>query len=192
MKLELCLLSGMWLRWSPSTNLGLWLRLTTIYRPILILPTLSKFLEKIVYKQLMTHLERHSLLFEYQFGFSPNRSTKLAVTYFTDLIRKEADNGKATGAVFIDLLGSLSRRVFETRTVTGSELFSLLPCSHTTTFTLLSIFSPLETSSIKFWETILSWREKCSLPVAVHVLKTRVLKLPIKGIRHHQSFRSIM
>ena len=73
------------------------------YTPISILPTLSKILEKIVYKQLMAHLERHSLLFEYQFGFRPNRSTELAVTYFTDLIRKEADNGKATGAVFIDL-----------------------------------------------------------------------------------------
>ena len=75
------------------------------YRPISILPTLSKILEKIVYKQLMAHLERHSLLFEYQFGFRPNRSTELAVTDLavTDLIRKEADNGKATGAVFIDL-----------------------------------------------------------------------------------------
>ena len=51
----------------------------------------------------VAHLERHSLLFEYQVGFRPNRSTELAVTYFTDLIRKEADNGKATGAVFIDL-----------------------------------------------------------------------------------------
>jgi len=73
------------------------------YRTISILPTLSKILEKIVYKQLMAHLERHSLLFEYQFGFRPNRSTELAVTYFTDLIRKEANNGKATGTVFIDL-----------------------------------------------------------------------------------------
>ena len=51
----------------------------------------------------MAHLERHNLLFEYQFGFRPNRSTELAVTYFTDFIRKEADSGKATGAVFIDL-----------------------------------------------------------------------------------------
>ena len=51
----------------------------------------------------MAHLERHSLLFEYQFGFRPNHSTELAVTYFTDLIRKQADSGKATGAVFIDL-----------------------------------------------------------------------------------------
>ena len=51
----------------------------------------------------MAHLECHNLLFEYQFGFRPNRSTELAVTYFTDFIRKEADNGKATEAVFIDL-----------------------------------------------------------------------------------------
>jgi len=51
----------------------------------------------------MAHLERHNLLFEYQFGFRPHRSTELAVTYFTDLIRKEVDSGKVTGAVFIDL-----------------------------------------------------------------------------------------
>ena len=73
------------------------------YRPNSILPTLSKILEKIVYKQLMAHLECHSLLFEYQFGFRLNCSTELAVTYFTDLIRKDASSGKATGAVFIDL-----------------------------------------------------------------------------------------
>ena len=50
----------------------------------------------------------------------------------------------------------LSTTVFETRTVTGSELFSLLSCPHTTTITSLSIFSPLGTSSIKILETILS------------------------------------
>ena len=32
-------------------------------------------------------------------------------------------------------LGNFSTRVFETRTATGSELFSLLTCLHTTTFT---------------------------------------------------------
>ena len=36
------------------------------------------------------------------------------------------------------------------RTATGSELFSFLTCPHTTTFPLLSIFSPLEMNSIKF------------------------------------------
>ena len=39
-----------------------------------------------------------------------------------------------------NLIGSLSTRVFETWTATGSELFSLLACLNTTTFPLLSIF----------------------------------------------------
>ena len=47
-------------------------------------------------------------------------------------------------------------RVLETSTATGSELFSLFTWPHTTTFTLLSIFSPLEMSSIKIWKTIRS------------------------------------
>ena len=76
------------------------------------------------------------------------------------------------------LLGSLSKRVFETRTATGSELFPLLTCVHSTTVTLLSIFSPLEIISTKIWEIPLSWHAKSSLPVAVRVSKTRVLKFP--------------
>ena len=60
------------------------------------------------------------------------------------------------GFLFNIVLGSLSTHVFETRTATESELFSLLTCPHTTTFTLLSIFSPLEMSSIQIWEIIRS------------------------------------
>ena len=58
------------------------------------------------------------------------------------------------------------------------ELFSILTRPLTTTFTSLSIFSPLEISSRKIWESIRSWHAKCSLPVAVRVSKTRVLKFP--------------
>ena len=47
------------------------------------------------------------------------------------------------------LLGTLSKRVFETRTATGSELFSLSLCLHTTTFILLSIFPSLEMVGIR-------------------------------------------
>ena len=76
---------------------------------------------------------------------------------------------------------TLSTRVFETRTATGSELFSLLTCLHTTAFALQSIFSPLEMLGIKIWETPLSWHAKCPLPVVVLVSKTCVLKLPINS-----------
>ena len=41
------------------------------------------------------------------------------------------------------LIGNLSARIFETRTVTGSEFFSLLTGPYTAIFTLLSIFSSL-------------------------------------------------
>ena len=61
------------------------------------------------------------------------------------------------------------------RTAPGNELFSLLTCLHTTTFTLPSFFSPLEMISIKMWVTTLSWHAKRSFPVAVRVSKTRVL-----------------
>ena len=73
------------------------------YTPISILPILSKILEKKVHKQLVSHLESQNLLFDYQFGFRSNRSCELAVTYFIDHIRREAKNGKLTGALFIDL-----------------------------------------------------------------------------------------
>ena len=73
------------------------------YRPISILPILSKVQEKIVHRQLMNHLEENKLLFNKQFGFRSKKSTELAVTYFMDHLRCEMDSGKLIGAVFIDL-----------------------------------------------------------------------------------------
>ena len=43
------------------------------------------------------------------------------------------------------------------------KLFSYLTCPHTTTYVLLSIFSLVETISLKIWERPLSWHAK-SLP----------------------------
>ena len=85
------------------------------------------------------------------------------------------------------ILGSLSTRDFKTGTAHGSELFSLITYLHTTTFALLSTFSPLGMISIKIWETPLSWHSKCSFPVAVRVSKTGVLKLPISFAQLQES-----
>ena len=73
------------------------------YRPITILSTPSKILEKCVHAQLMSYLEKNDLLTNSQFGFHGNRSTESAVTFFTDHIRKKMDKGEYTGAVYIDL-----------------------------------------------------------------------------------------
>ena len=73
------------------------------YRPISILPVLSKIIEKIKHRQLISFLDRNSLLSPSQFGFRRGLSTELAATLLLDDIRKDVDAGKLVGAVFIDL-----------------------------------------------------------------------------------------
>ena len=73
------------------------------YRPLSVLPALSKILERMFYNQLLAHFEENGLLFTHQFGFRSKRSTEQAVNMFLDHIRREADKGKLTGALFVDL-----------------------------------------------------------------------------------------
>ena len=46
------------------------------YRPISILPTISKIIKKIVHKQLVTFLEENKLIYRHQFGFRSHMSTE--------------------------------------------------------------------------------------------------------------------
>ena len=73
------------------------------YRPIAILLVLSKIIEKIVHCQLISFLDRNSLLSQFQFGFRRGLSTELAAMLLLDDICREVDSGKLVGAVFIDL-----------------------------------------------------------------------------------------
>ena len=90
------------------------------YRPIFILPILSKILERAVPSQLLDHLEKYLLLTNFHYGYRKNRSTKLASTLLLDHIRKSVDCGELVGEAFIDL-----SKVFDT---IGHEiLLSKLP-----------------------------------------------------------------
>ena len=73
------------------------------YRPISVLPTISKLLEKAVHMQLYSYLCDNNLLSQKQFGFRLNSSTVTASAMFTDKILSAMDKGELTGAVFIDL-----------------------------------------------------------------------------------------
>ena len=73
------------------------------YRPITILPTASKILERAVHSQVYSYLLRENILTPKQFGFRPKLSTAIALTYFTDNTLDNWDKGSIAGAVFLDL-----------------------------------------------------------------------------------------
>ena len=73
------------------------------YRPISVLPTVSKVIERATDTQLYAFLESHQLPGENQFGFRRGRSTPLALTQFTDEMRANMDNGLVNGVTFLDL-----------------------------------------------------------------------------------------
>ena len=73
------------------------------YRPISVLPALSKLLERVAYEQIADYLANNKMLTSCQFGFGKRYNTELAVTLLTDNIRRAMDHGQLTGAVFVDL-----------------------------------------------------------------------------------------
>ena len=73
------------------------------YRPISVLPLISKIMERTVQVQLVSFLTTNKVLSEHQSGFRKRHSTQTAVTYLTDFILERMDKQELTGAVFIDL-----------------------------------------------------------------------------------------
>ena len=73
------------------------------YRPISVLPVVSKVIECVVHQHLYDYLEKNKLLSRRQYGVRNRSSTQHAVTLFSDSIRKNMDKSLMTGAVFIDL-----------------------------------------------------------------------------------------
>ena len=74
---------------------------------------------------------------------------------------------------------SLSKDVFERRTSTGSEVFSLTTCLDAKKFVLISFFSLLKTIYLRVSTKPLPNDAKRPLPVDVRRSKTLLLKLPV-------------
>ena len=73
------------------------------YRPISLLPIISKILEKVVHKNLYTFLEKNKVLYASQYGFRNNRSTVNAITELVCHITNAFENKQNTLSVFLDL-----------------------------------------------------------------------------------------
>ena len=79
------------------------------YRPISVLPILSKVIERIVHKQTTDYLCQNLLLFFKQSGFRRCHSTTTALLNLTEDLPSSMDKGLVTGFVALDL-----KRAFDT------------------------------------------------------------------------------
>ena len=73
------------------------------YRPISLLPVLSKVLEKTIYTKLAKYLELHTILYKSQYGFRRGHSTVHGVAEFVQHNVHSLDNKQSTISVLLDL-----------------------------------------------------------------------------------------
>ena len=72
------------------------------YRPITLLPSLSKILEKLIARKLLSFLTQNEILDTNQYGFRPKRSTTDAITHLIADITNAIEQNKYTLATFLD------------------------------------------------------------------------------------------
>ena len=72
------------------------------YRPIAVISPLSKVLERQVYDQLVSYLEKECLLFNFQFGFRKGYSTEYVILETVEKLKSSVDDQKITCGIFLD------------------------------------------------------------------------------------------
>ena len=78
------------------------------YRPISILPAISKLIEKVVYNQICSFFIQHNLFSDSQYGFRAKHSTELAALELVDRISFALDNNDTPFSIFLDLSKALT------------------------------------------------------------------------------------
>ena len=73
------------------------------YRPISLLPTISKIFEKVLFKQIYNYFDDEKILFQGQYGFRKGHSTELAAIELTDRITQVLDKGGIPFNIYLDL-----------------------------------------------------------------------------------------
>lgn len=73
------------------------------YRPISLLPSISKILEKIIKEKILDFVETNEIFPSQQFGFRKQHNTAQPLLKIRKLVRNEFVNGRSTGMVLLDI-----------------------------------------------------------------------------------------
>ncbi|KAI5707997.1 hypothetical protein M8J77_014311 [Diaphorina citri] len=117
---------------------------TSDYRPISLLCSLSKVLERMIYQQVIKHLNQHSLFNTYQSGFRTGHSTCSALLKVSGDIQAAMDHTMVSILVLFDF----------------SKAFDLV--SHKILLTKLNTFG-FSVDAVGWFESYLSGRSQCVL-----------------------------
>ena len=79
------------------------------YRPLSLLPFFSKLFKRLMYNRLIDFIEKHHLLYQFQFGFRKNHSTFMALVILLEKITEALDNSEFAICILIDF-----RKAFDT------------------------------------------------------------------------------
>ena len=79
------------------------------YRPISLLPCLSKVFERIIYNRILEFVEKYNIICSEQFGFRKNHGPNMALNVLVNSVVSAKEEGKAVVGVFLDL-----RKAFDT------------------------------------------------------------------------------
>ena len=77
--------------------------LFTNYRPISLLPSSSKVVEKVIFIQLYAYFETNGLFYGSQYGFRKRHSTEFAALELVDKLLNMMDKGQVPLGIFLDL-----------------------------------------------------------------------------------------
>ena len=77
--------------------------LVEYYRPISVLPVLSKIMERVVHKQMSAYLDRLGFLYRHQYGFRRGHNTTQAVGQLNNWVLEAMDGGKLTSLLFVGI-----------------------------------------------------------------------------------------
>jgi hypothetical protein len=84
--------------------------LVTSYRPISLLSSISKVLERIILKRLLAHVNENNNIPEKQHGFKSGKSTTHQLFRIVNYIRKKFKiNHQSTGMVILDVEKAFDR-----------------------------------------------------------------------------------
>ena len=70
---------------------------------VLIIPVFSKILEKLMHNRLLSFIDKHKLLFEYQFGFRGKHGTNIVLIVLQDKIMSSINDGEIVWGYFFCL-----------------------------------------------------------------------------------------